>query len=129
MGFELQKYECNHKEYMVYDCNRNHYKFGSREAKVMCSQSVGLETIKIIVGPIIENGDVTVVLYNPDGSKAEPQTDDIKVFSKYLDEAGYERTKRSDSGICSNDDVRKVCKMSFFENFIEKYNMKKKKEN
>lgn len=129
MGLELQKYECHNKEYMIYDCNVNHYAFGGREARVMCSQSIGLTTMKVIVGPIIQNGDMTVVLYNPDGTIAEPQVDDIKVFSKYLEEAGYERTPRSDSGRSADDEVHKICKMAFFENFIEKYHIKKEKEN
>lgn len=128
MEFEVQKYECHDKEYLVYDCNRNEYSFGEREVKVMCSQSVGLDTVKFIVGPIVTDGEISVLLYNPDGTKAEPQTDDLKVFSKYLEEAGYERTPRSASGQFTDDEVRKVCKMAFYENFINKYNIKKEKE-
>ena len=125
MELELQKYEIHSNEYMIYDCNRNHYKFGEREARVMCSQSIGLETRKIIVGPIIKGDEVTLVLYNPDGSISEPQTDDIRVFVKYLDEAGYERMSRSDSGATSSDEVHRVCRMAFFENFVQKYNLQK----
>lgn len=125
MELELQKYEYHNQEYLVYDCNRNHYKFGAREARVMCSQSVGLTIQKIIVGPIIqENAEMSLLLYNPDGTRAEPQAEDILVFSKYLEEAGYERTPRSSSGQISPEDVRRVCKMAFFEKFVEKYNLK-----
>ena len=128
MQFEVQKYQCHDKEYLLYDCNRNEYEIGGREVKVMCSQSVGLETEKFIVGPIVANNDISVILYNPDGTKAEPQADDLKVFSKYLEEAGYDRTPRSGSGQFTDDEVRKVCKMAFYENFINKYNIRKEKE-
>ena len=52
---------------------------------------------------------------------SEPQLDDIKVFVKYLEDAGYDRTPRSDSGLsCDSEEIRKISKMAFFENFIEK---------
>ena len=125
---ELQKYECHNDEYLIYDCNRNHYEFGAREARVMCSLSVGLCARKVLVGPIMNSerkGDMSMQIYNPDGTLAQPQTEDVKVFSKYLEDAGYDRTLRSDTGICSaQEEIHKVCKMAFFENFIEKYNLK-----
>ena len=126
MGFELQKYECRNHEYLIYDCNKNNYEFGAREARVMCSQSIGLITEKILVGPVIRKNDMTLYIYNPDGSLSQPQTDDIRVFAKYLEDAGYDRVPRSDSGMsCDSEEIRKICKMAFFENFIEKYNLKK----
>ncbi len=126
MEFEVQKYSCRNHEYLIYDCNKNEYAFGAREARVMCSQSVGLTTRKILVGPVMHKDDMTLYIYNPDGTLAEPQTDDMKVFAKYLEDAGYERTKRSDSGrSCDGEEIRKVCKMAFFDHFIEKYNLKK----
>ena len=124
MVLELQKYECYNEEYLIYDCNKNHYEFGAREARVMCSQGIGLIAKKVIVGPIIRNNEISLRLYNPDGSDAEPQVEDIMVFAKYLEDAGYPTTLRSDSGRRSNEAVHKVCKMAFFENFIAKYDLK-----
>ena len=127
MRLELQKYECQNEEYLIYDCNRNGFEFGAREARVMCSVGAGLCTKRVIVGPIMDksHGTMTVVIYNPDGTVCEPQTNDIKVFSKYLADAGYDRTPRSSSGACSDEEeIHKVYKMEFFENFIEKYNLK-----
>lgn len=127
MKLELQKYECQSDEYLIYDCNRNDFIFGAREAKVMCSVGAGLCTKRVLVGPIIDegHGTMTVVIYNPDGTESEPQVNDIKVFSKYLVDAGYDRTPRSGSGACSDDEqIHKVYKMQFFDNFIEKYNLK-----
>ena len=126
MQFEVQKYACRNHEYLIYDCNKNKYEFGAREARVMCSQSIGLITEKILVGPVMDKNDMTLYIYNPDGTLSEPQTDDIKVFAQYLEDAGYERTLRSGSGIsCDSEEIRKISKMAFFENFIEKYNLKK----
>ena len=126
MEFEVQKYQCRNHEYLIYDCNRNDYEFGAREARVMCSQSIGVTARKILVGPVLRKDDMTLSIYNPDGTVSEPQMEDIKVFAKYLEDAGYERTRRSDSGLsCDSEEIRKVCKMAFFENFIEKYNLKK----
>lgn len=126
MEFELQKYEYHEHEYLIYDCNRNKYEFGAREARVMCSQRAGLITKKILVGPVMRKNDMTLYIYNPDGTLSEPQLDDIMVFAKYLEDAGYDRTPRSDGGrSCDNEEIHKVSKMAFFDNFIEKYNLKK----
>lgn len=126
MRFEVQKYECRNQEYLIYDCNKNEYEFGAREARVMCSQNIGVTTAKILVGPIIQKNDMTLSIYNPDGTCSEPQLDDMKVFAKYLEDAGYDRTPYSDSGLsCDSEEIRKISKMAFFENFIEKYNLKK----
>ena len=128
MGLELQKYEYLENEYLIYDCNKYHYAFGTREARVMCSQSVGLITKKIIVGPIMKGEEMTLELYNPDGTKAEPQVEDIKVFARYLVDAGYDRIPRSGSDLSCDEEVRKVCRMAFCDGFIEKYNLKELKD-
>ncbi len=128
MGLELQKYEYLDNEYLIYDCNKYPYAFGTREARVMCSQSVGLITKKILVGPIIKGDEMTLELYNPDGTQAKPQVEDMKVFAKYLSDAGYQTTPRSSSGIRSDEDVHKVCRMSFCEGFIKKYNIQELKD-
>lgn len=125
MELEIQKYECQNEEYLIYDCTRNSYEFGAREARVMCSQSVGICARKVLIGPIIKSrmkGDLTMRIYNPDGTTAKPQLQDVKVFLKYLQDAGYEQTPRSDTGIYyDSEDIKKVCRMVFFENFLKKY--------
>ena len=119
MELELQKYECRNEDYLIYDCNRNRYEFGAREARVMCSLNIGISVRKVLVGPLRQNTGMTFLIYNPDGTLSVPQRDDVNVFEKYLDDAGYERVAHTDDG----KEVRKVCKIAFFENFVEKYNL------
>ena len=123
---EVFKYECQNNEYMIYDSNKNEFEFGEREVRVMCSLEVGLMTKKILVIPVRNENDLTVEMYNPDGTLADPQLDDMKVFAKYLDDAGYHRTLRSNCGRCSDEEVKMITKMAFFDSFILKYNLKKK---
>ena len=52
MELELQKYECGSEDYLIYDCNRNRYEFGAREARVMCSLNIGISVRRVLVGPI-----------------------------------------------------------------------------
>lgn len=124
MVLELFKYECQNNEYLIYDSNKNEFEFGGREARVMCSLEVGLMTKKFLVIPPITN-HMTVEMYNPDGTQAQPQLEDMKVFARYLEDAGYERTLRSNCGRSCDEEVKKVSKMAFFDNFIMKYNLKK----
>lgn len=128
MVFELFKYECRNREYLIYDSNKNEFEFGGREARVMCSLEVGLMTQKFLVIPQTVGREPTVLMYNPDGTLAQPQIEDMKVFSKYLEDAGYERMRRSSSGRCTDESVHKICKMAFFDNFIVKYNLTRKEE-
>ena len=50
MELELQKYECGSEDYLIYDCNRNRYEFGAREARVMCSLNIGISVRRVLVG-------------------------------------------------------------------------------
>lgn len=128
MVLELFKYECQNNEYLIYDSNKNEFEFGGREARVMCSLEVGLMTKKFLVIPQTTGVDFTVIPYNPDGTQAQPQLEDVKVLSKYLEDAGYDRMRRSSSGRCADERVHKICKMAFFDNFILKYNLTRKEE-
>ena len=117
MELELQKYECGSEDYLIYDCNRNRYEFGAREARVMCSLNIGISVRRVLVGPIWQTTGMTFLTYNSDGTLSVPQTEDVKVFEKYLNDAGYEKTA------CLDHEIRKVCKIAFFENFVEKYQL------
>lgn len=124
MELELQKYECRSEDYLIYDSNRNRYEFGAREARVMCSLNIGISVKRVLVGPVMQQGGMTFLIYNSDGTRSKPQTDDVRVFAKYLADAGYERMVRSGSGqSCDDENIRKVCRITFFENFVEKYNL------
>lgn len=127
MVLELFKYECHNNEYLIYDSNKNEFEFGGREARVMCSLEVGLMTKKILVIPQTADADIKVLLYNPDGTPAQSQKEDVEVFSKYLEDAGYEKVCRFND-ICADKNVHKICKMAFFDNFISKYNLIRKEE-
>lgn len=124
MELEMYKYECSSEEYLIYDCNRNRYEFGAREARVMCSLSVGLIAKRVLVGPLLGAEGMTFKIYSPDGTIQEPQTDDVRVFVKYLSDAGYERMVRSDSGqCCDEEEIHRIYRIAFFENFVEKYEL------
>ena len=86
MELELQKYECGSEDYLIYDCNRNRYEFGAREARVMCSLNIGISVRRVLVGPIWQTTGMTFLIYDSDGTLSAPQTEDVKVFEKYLNE-------------------------------------------
>ena len=48
----------------------------------------------ILAGPYIEDGDFAVRVFNPDGSEAKRAGNGIRIFAKYLKDAGYTLSER-----------------------------------
>lgn len=87
MNFE--KYHGLGNDYLVYDCNKNSEYLSAEYIKAICNRNFGLGSDGILVGPIIENGHMRVRIYNPDGSEAEKSGNGVRIFARYLKDAGY----------------------------------------
>jgi diaminopimelate epimerase len=48
----------------------------------------------LLVGPILGNDKLEVKIYNPDGSEAEISGNGVRIFGKYLKDAGYVQKNR-----------------------------------
>lgn len=87
MNFE--KYHGLGNDYLVYDCNKNAEYLTAEYIKAICNRNFGLGSDGILVGPILENKGIRVKIYNPDGSEAEKSGNGVRIFARYLKEAGY----------------------------------------
>ena len=85
----LRKYHGLGNDYLVYDPNRNDYLLHERQVEVLCRRNIGVGADGILYGPFFNGDEMSVRIFNPDGSEAEKSGNGIRIFSKYLRDTGY----------------------------------------
>ena len=55
----------------------------------ICDRHFGIGSDGILYGPIFENGQISLRIFNPDGSEAEKSGNGLRIFSRYLYEKKY----------------------------------------
>lgn len=85
----LEKYHGLGNDYIVYDPNKNGLELNNERIKLICHRNFGVGSDGILFGPILEDGKIKLRIFNPDGSEAEKSGNGVRIFSKYLKDAGY----------------------------------------
>lgn len=85
----LRKYHGLGNDYLVYDPIRNDALLQERQIRLLCSRNIGVGADGVLYGPILEDNEIKVRIFNPDGSEAEKSGNGIRIFSRYLKDAGY----------------------------------------
>lgn len=83
------KYHGLGNDYLVYDCNKEEQDLTKELIQKICHRNTGIGSDGILYGPIMQDGIPEVKIYNPDGSEAEKSGNGVRIFSKYLKDAGY----------------------------------------
>jgi diaminopimelate epimerase len=83
------KYDGLGNDYLVYDCQKNTRVITSEMTQKICDRNYGLGSDGILIGPIYKDGMISVRIINPDGSEAEKSGNGVRIFAKYLKDAGY----------------------------------------
>ena len=89
----LRKYHGLGNDYLIYDPNRNERLLQERQITALCRRNVGVGADGILYGPFFDGEAIRVRIFNPDGSEAEKSGNGIRIFSKYLKDAGYVQKK------------------------------------
>ena len=89
----LKKYHGLGNDYLIYDPNQNRELLQERQIQLLCRRNTGVGADGILFGPVLENEKIKVHIFNPDGSEAERSGNGIRIFSKYLKDAGYVKEK------------------------------------
>jgi diaminopimelate epimerase len=76
-------------DYLVYDCIENIAVFNEKHIQLICDRNFGIGSDGILIGPIYKNKIIKVRIINPDGSEAEKSGNGVRIFAKYLKDAGY----------------------------------------
>lgn len=93
MKLKLQKYHGLGNDYLVYDPNRNEGKLSKQQIQKICNRNFGVGSDGILIGPIWKDNKLSVRIMNPDGSEAEKSGNGVRIFAKYLKDAGYIQKK------------------------------------
>lgn len=91
MAIELvfHKYQGSDSDYLVYDINKNHMELDDSMVRKIRNRSFGADLAGILIGPFVENGDLTMKVY---GVQNADEKMGVKAFSCYLKDAGYVKT-------------------------------------
>ena len=60
---------------------------------MICDRNVGLGADGVLEGPILKEDGMHVKVWNPDGSESETSGNGVRIFAKYLKDAGYVQKK------------------------------------
>jgi len=93
MNIVMEKYHGLGNDYIVLDPNKNSIHLNTDNIKLICNRNFGVGSDGILYGPIIKDNKITLKIYNPDGSEAEKSGNGVRIFSRYLLEAGYIKEK------------------------------------
>ena len=94
MRIVVEKYHGLGNDYLVYDCQKNTEELDADKIRKICDRNFGVGSDGILAGPYIEDGEFAVRVFNPDGSEAKRAGNGIRIFAKYLKDAGYTLSER-----------------------------------
>ena len=89
MPIDFHKYHALGNVYLVIDPNKTRLNLSGDTIKLMCDWHYGIGSDGILYGPLFEDGEIQLRIFNPDGSAAEKSGNGIRIFSRYLFETGY----------------------------------------
>lgn len=93
MKITLERYHGLGNDYLVYDPNHNELELNKENVEMLCNRNMGLGSDGILEGPFIGEKHMSLRIWNPDGSVAEKSGNGVRIFAKYLKDAGYVQKK------------------------------------
>ena len=85
----LLKYHYMGNDYLVYDTCKNDIALEPRTIRTICARNFSLGSAGLLAGSVMDDGQMTLKNYRPDGSEAEVTRPATRIFSQYLQDAGY----------------------------------------
>ena len=93
MKVVLERYHGLSNDYVVFDPNKNELELTPGNVKMICDRNAGLGADGVLEGPVIKEDGMHVKVWNPDGSESETSGNGVRIFAKYLKDAGYIQKK------------------------------------
>jgi diaminopimelate epimerase len=91
---DFHKYHALGNDYIVIDPKSVEIELTPENIRLICHRNFGIGSDGILYGPLMDADRIGVRIYNPDGSEAEKSGNGIRIFSRYLVEAGYVSSKK-----------------------------------
>ncbi len=97
MKLRFAKYHALGNDYLVMDPNDTPQAMPplkKREIQLICDRNRGVGSDGILWGPEKVDGRLGLKIFNPDGSEAEKSGNGVRIFARYLSDAGYVSTDK-----------------------------------
>ncbi len=87
----VAKYHALGNDYIVVDPAFLNVSMTEENIRIICDRNFGVGSDGILYGPLKAEEPFPVRIFNPDGSEAEKSGNGLRIFAKYLADAGYIR--------------------------------------
>ncbi|MDR1770823.1 MAG: diaminopimelate epimerase [Hungatella sp.] len=94
MNITLEKYHGLGNDYLIFDPNKNELELTEESVRLICNRNFGVGSDGLLVGPVLGQDKLELKILNPDGSEAELSGNGVRIFGKYLKDAGYVQKNR-----------------------------------
>jgi diaminopimelate epimerase len=89
MDLHFKKYHGLGNDYLVIDPNVYDIALEPETIRLICDRHFGVGADGILYGPVSSGNDLSVRIFNPDGSEAEKSGNGLRIFARYLFESKY----------------------------------------
>lgn len=93
MNIIVEKYHGLGNDYLIYDPAKNTIPLNEERVRLICNRNIGVGADGILEGPLFLADGADVKIWNPDGSLAQKSGNGIRIFAKYMKDAGYVEKK------------------------------------
>jgi len=90
--FHFSKFHVLGNDYLVVDPTRTAFEPDAKTIQALCDRRLGIGSDGLLLGPLTapdHPGAFGLRIFNPDGSEAETSGDGLRIFARYLLEAGH----------------------------------------
>lgn len=97
MNLPFFKYHALGNDYIVMDPAKlpRSFHLNPKRVQQICQRNFGVGSDGILYGPLRQNGGMCIRIFNPDGSEAEKSGNGVRIFARYLLDAGYVQKRRA----------------------------------
>lgn len=90
IGVDFHRYHGLGNDYLVIDPAHFTMQMNERSIRLICHRHFRVGSDGILYGPLWdERGDAWVRIFNPDGSEVEKSGNGVRIFARYMVDAGY----------------------------------------
>ncbi len=93
MKLTVEKYHGLGNDYLVYDPNKNDLELNPARVRLLCDRNFGVGADGILEGPLPAKEHISMTVWNPDGSQTQRSGNGVRIFAKYVKDAGYVQKK------------------------------------
>lgn len=115
----FHKYYGTGSDYLIFDVNKNRDEFDKNVFRKIHNRNFGLDLAGVLVGPYIEGDNIHMKVYNSDGDETSESMNDAYMFSRYLQDAGYEDTKNCKIRTSAGEFSMSNCENIPFSDYME----------